>query len=231
MNVKTRRAIVVSLVLVVGTVILVSKARAEDDVRVVHGLGNQSFIFKRDTSYPELGEAWMDPSGMIWGDAIRETDDSNRLVKATLYDDAGENGFYHKYYPDVAAGVKDLVTRGLAITIQNVTGSLSVLNNPGAVQYCQNVGASLPTKTDFMRLRFYMGYSKKNPKGYKPQVLPFLFYNDDSENPKTIRYWSSTTGDYGDWYLDGLKGELSSIPSDEYVFPAAVRCVKRRPGR
>lgn len=31
-------------------------------------------VFTRDTSNPELGEAWRDPSGMIWGDIVKKAD-------------------------------------------------------------------------------------------------------------------------------------------------------------
>ena len=31
-------------------------------------------VFTCDDSYPDLGEAWRDPSGLIWGDTVKETD-------------------------------------------------------------------------------------------------------------------------------------------------------------
>ena len=37
-------------------------------------------IFTRDTSNPKLGEAWRDPSGMIWGDIVKNKDGSARLM-------------------------------------------------------------------------------------------------------------------------------------------------------
>ena len=46
--------------------------------RIAHGANEQETTFTRDTSIAALGEAWRDPSGMIWGDIVRNEDHSIR---------------------------------------------------------------------------------------------------------------------------------------------------------
>jgi len=45
-------------------------------------------VFTRDTSNPKLGEAWRDPSGMIWGDIVKKADGTPHFMNhkdATAY--------------------------------------------------------------------------------------------------------------------------------------------------
>ncbi len=121
----------------------------------------------RDTSNPELGEAWRDPSGMIWGDVKR---------------------------------------KGIS---QDV-----------AIEYCTRIGAKLPSKYDFIRLREYLGAMSGSIGGYDPQdVLP--------NSVKGINFWSSTGYWYGTaqaYYFNARTGELDY----EYIVRSgyfSARCV------
>ena len=92
----------------------------------------------RDRSHPMLGEAWRDPSGMIWGDMVTKPD-----------------------------------------------GTPKKMTHKAAIKYCEDIGARLPSKDDFIRLSEYMGAYPGNDdgKGYRPQVLPHL--SNDA-------FWSSS---------------------------------------
>ncbi len=56
--------------------------------RIAYGANGQETTFTRDTSIAALGEAWRDPSGMIWGDIVKNDDHSIRYMdqyQATTY--------------------------------------------------------------------------------------------------------------------------------------------------
>lgn len=60
------------------------RTRVEEEVKTTR-TGTR---FVRDYSNPGLGEAWRDPSGMIWGDIVKEKDGTPRFmnhVEATDY--------------------------------------------------------------------------------------------------------------------------------------------------
>ncbi len=40
--------------------------------KIVYGLNGEKHAFTSDASFPALGEAWKDPSGMIWGDIVKK---------------------------------------------------------------------------------------------------------------------------------------------------------------
>ena len=51
-----------------------------DTVIITTGANGLSYKFIKDTSIPNLGEAWKDPSGMIWGDIAKNADGSIRYI-------------------------------------------------------------------------------------------------------------------------------------------------------
>jgi len=47
---------------------------------------NTGHDFIRDTSHPKLGEAWRDPSGLIWGDIVKNEDGKvARMIQSSEY--------------------------------------------------------------------------------------------------------------------------------------------------
>lgn len=52
-----------------------SSGRAIDDTPRTESekkkAGREGYFFYRNKNFPKLGEAWMDPSGRTWGDAVR----------------------------------------------------------------------------------------------------------------------------------------------------------------
>jgi len=124
-------------ILVVLTQICVGFAFAKETVVSTTGA-----VFVRDYTHPQLGEAWKDPSGMIWGDTVRDGSEGKEM----LHDEA--------------------------------------------TKYCKTIGAQLPSREDFVRLRKYMGAKYPNVVRYErrdyvgdtfPKV--FLFYGADYGDP------------------------------------------------
>jgi len=135
-------------------------------------------VFTRDTSHPKLGEAWSDPSGMIWGDIVKNKDGSEHLM-----------------------------------------------NQRDATDYCKSIGADLPSKEDFIRLREYMGAKSPGFDGYTPQVLPNLTH---TENKAYIRqFWSSSNHLHVSNYYYAMNGANGGFGFDYHTY-AAVRCVVAR---
>jgi hypothetical protein len=60
-----------SVVFLLSTIASVS---AEECTEKLFRTTTTGHVFVRDSSIPELGDAWRDESGMIWGSAIREND-------------------------------------------------------------------------------------------------------------------------------------------------------------
>lgn len=146
------------------------------ETRTSRDANSVEHIFIRDCSIPNLGEAWRDESGMIWGD-----------------------------YAGMIA-----------------------MNQLGAVKYCNDIGAKLPSKKDFIRLREYMGAKKGTYVGYTPQVLPNLNLGGHDRY-----FWTSTlapyisedavyfVGDSTGGFIPRGTFSTSSMRSSAY----AVRCV------
>jgi hypothetical protein len=154
--------------------------------RIAHGASGQETTFTRDTSIAALGEAWRDPSGMIWGDIVKNDDHSIR---------------YMDQYQ--------------------------------ASTYCESIGAQLPSREDFARLRGYMGATTAASEyvgtGYTPQVLPNLYRTADGRSVRNY-FWSSSVhpGVSNVAYVfDGRTGVIVYGIRD-YADYVAVRCVARR---
>lgn len=154
------------------------------------------------TNPKAFGEAWQDPSGMIWGDVKR--------------------------LPD---------------------GSPRTMNHSDAEAYCKKLGAELPSgyeinwngtggypnrDSDFVRLSKYMGAKyvfddrgrKYSDKGYSPQILPNLTYEEDGKTKSAV-FWSSSvnprTGVGSGFY--GQYATFVSAIALHNVDICSVRCV------
>ena len=147
------------------------------DQKVAEGANGAKYTFTRDTSFPALGEAWKDPSGMIWGDIVK---------------------------------VEDIFT----------------MNHFQADLLCKKVGAELPSREDFVRLREYMGAVPRSgsENGYKAQVLPHLL---------KYRFWTSSItpmiSQKDTWFAEVFYGDLGltgpAFRTDGFVY--STRCVSR----
>jgi len=121
-------------------------ANTSAETKVSEKADGTEVIWTRDTTTnPRLGEAWRDPSGMIWGDIVM--------------DQAGD---------DIS------------------------MNHKNATEYCKSIGAKLPSKEDFIRLREYFGALPGSDKGYFPQVLPHLTYLEQGKTVRGYALWSSS---------------------------------------
>ncbi len=72
----------------------------------------------------------------------------------------------------------------------------------GAKEYCKSIGARLPSKEEFIRLREYMGAQSGTHEGYSAQVLP---------NLSGYWFWSSSVDQFtlGEAYrFEGRSGEI-----------------------
>ncbi len=154
--------------------------------RIAHGASGQETTFTRDTSIAALGEAWRDPSGLIWGDIVKDDDHSIR---------------YMDQYQ--------------------------------ASTYCESIGAQLPSREDFARLRGYMGAttaaSEYAGRGYTPQVLPNLYRIAEGRSVSNF-FWSSLVRPDLSHYAYYFFGRTGGIYSVYRLFAGslAVRCVARR---
>lgn len=97
--------------------------------------------------------------------------------------------------------------------VRTVKGDLHYMKHAPAAEYCDLMGAHLPTREEFSQLRQDMGAS--TPEGYTPQALPNLSGHG---------FWSS--GDPNDhdmaYFFDGTGGDIGT---DNRIFKLAVRCV------
>ena len=129
-----------------------------------------------------FGEAWRDPSGMIWGDIAKNAD-----------------------------------------------GSIRHMDQYQATEYCQSLGAQLPSREDFVRLREYMGARSGTYEGYSPQVIPNLTRNEGGRTYSNY-FWSSSVppdvSDYG-YHFHGRDGDIG-YAARYYDDDGAVRCAARR---
>ncbi|MBI1860437.1 MAG: DUF1566 domain-containing protein [Deltaproteobacteria bacterium] len=128
----------------------------------------------------KFGEAWLDPSGMTWGDIVNKEDGSPEYMK-------------HK----------------------------------DADQYCKSIGAELPSREDFVRLREYMGAKSGTYDGYAPQVLPNL---TDSKGTSNFFWSSSIHPDYPDDVASTFNGHSGRIGygGRDHANVHSVRCVVPR---
>lgn len=105
-----------------------------------------------------------------------------------------------------------------------------------AEKYCQNIGAELPSRGDFARLRSYMGATEDSSTGYSPQILPHLSLGPSVE--EAYRFWTSSIDPFNDdpyflspydaYFFDGLYGAFGAdARNDNDHFGYLVRCVRR----
>jgi hypothetical protein len=104
-------------------------------------------------------------------------------------------------------------------TVKNANGSDRGMNQIQATEYCQSIGAQLPSREDFARLREYMGaQSGTYRRGYLPQILPGLADN---------WYWSSSFFPSDSNYAFIFVGYDGDIHDGNRLNFSAVRCVTR----
>ena len=107
---------------------------------------------------------------------------------------------------------------------RNANGSTRHMDQYQATEYCQSLGAQLPSREDFVRLREYMGARSGTYEGYSPQVIPNLTRNEGGGTYSNY-FWSSSVppdvSDYG-YHFHGRDGAFGYVSRD-YVFYGAVR--------
>ncbi len=115
---------------------------------------------------------------------------------------------------------------------QNANGWARSMDQYQATEYCQSLGAQLPSRADFARLRGYMGAttatSENAGTGYTPQVLPHLTRQVDGR-PWSNFFWSSFHPDYSGFaYGFGGRVGVIGVRDRAYEYAGRVRCVARR---
>ena len=112
---------------------------------------------------------------------------------------------------------------------KNIIGDFETYDfgDKDAVDYCKNIGAELPSREDFVRLREYMGAKAGTNDGYAPQVLPNLTDAKGNSN----YFWSSSSvhPDYSIFAYDfnGRSGYIDNFYRDN-ANDNSVRCVVPR---
>jgi hypothetical protein len=107
--------------------------------------------------------------------------------------------------------------------VYNNGSSIITVNFQEAKEYCEKIGAKLPTAQDFVRLKIGMGGSHLKPKekgDYKPQILPNLNVH--------FSVWTSTThtlsnGEQQAILFQGMMGRFDEKKIN--YNQAGVRCV------
>ncbi|MBI3296016.1 MAG: hypothetical protein HYZ71_14920 [Deltaproteobacteria bacterium] len=104
-------------------------------------------------------------------------------------------------------------------------GSPKYMNHKDADKHCKGIGAELPSREAFVRLRGYMGAKSGTYDGYVPQVLPNL--TDSKGNPNF--FWSSVLPDNSNYacYFNGRNGFIGFFNRDD-ANVNSVRCVVPR---
>lgn len=148
-----------------------------EEVRWARG-GFRDYKFVRDTSNPALGEAWRDESGLIWGDAVQDMDGQlMRRIQSSEFENQARR-----------AEGKELLP----------------VDYQGAKEYCERIGASLPTRDEYESLFYYMGtcrssYPCREGAVYTPQVLPH-FNPAENNSGHSYIFWTSTVSyNFVDW--------------------------------
>ena len=153
----------------------------EESHTLLRQVSSNGHLFTRDFTHPELGEAWKDESGLVWGDVVKDQ-----------------------------------------------LGSPKSMTEFEALNYCTQIGASLPKKKQLDSLAKYLGNGSTD--GYNPIILPhlagFFFWSstlDDEFNSANYIFVGSS-GDYGAAQKEKntgsyhFRGELTE-------FTTRVRCV------
>jgi len=108
-------------------------------------------------------------------------------------------------------------------------GSPRFMNHKDATDYCKSIGAELPSREDFIRLREYMGAKSGSDEGYTAQVLPNLTYTEKGQ-VNSRYFWSSSVHPDHSYYAYDFGGRFGYIgyynrSFDNYY---SVRCVGAR---
>jgi hypothetical protein len=151
-----------------------------------------------------FGEAWRDPSGMIWGDIVRNADGSRRTMNQ---DQAFE--YCLSMNPDPSER-------------DRIRAALGAGRDPGR-------GVYLPRRQDFLRLRETMEARSEPYEGYTPQVLPNLTRNEGSRTYSNY-FWSSSVhpdDSYVAYFFYGRNGVIFNATRNLYFY-ISVRCVVAR---
>ncbi len=150
-------------------------------------------VFTRDRSHAALNEAWRDPDGLIWGDIVKNEDGSVReMVHSSQY-------------------MKE-IGRPLPRPLPN--GTL------GAKEYCESIGARLPSKKEFTRLGGYLGSgSDQGYSHHDDQILP---------NLSDHWFWSSLVYPYDTDLVYVFVGSNGNVDGHSCTLNGAVRCVVSR---
>lgn len=105
------------------------------------------------------------------------------------------------------------------------------MNHDAAKAYCESIGATLPSRDDFVRLRKYMGATTEDSNyegtGYTPQVLPNLTRQQDGLAVSNY-FWSSSVHpawSNGAYSFVGRYGGFDYFNRNN--LDLAVRCVRR----
>lgn len=146
----------------------------------------------------KFGEAWRDPSGMIWGDIIKNKDDSPRSTSQMNAD---------KYCKEIGAQLPS----GYPITLNGECGF-------------PHTDSDFERFRKYMGAKWVEG--EGIPDGYKPQVLPNLPHTVKGKILGHY-FWSSSTHDCGrvsgDAYIfNGSKGNLFRYWRN---YSSVARCV------
>jgi len=113
---------------------------------------------------------------------------------------------------------------------ENEDGSARFMNHKDATDYCNSIGAELPSREDFIRFREYMGAKPGSHEGYKPEILPNLTYIDDKGDTHTRQFWSSIRADHPNFafYFIGQNGVIINDFRGHVANIFSVRCVVAR---
>jgi len=184
----------------------IAELESELPTLTAHG-ARGDFVFTRNTSIAALGDAWRDPSGMIWGDIVRNEDRSIRVMDQFLAFD-----YCLSWNPDSSER-------------ERIRAALEADKDPGR-------GVHLPRRADFVRLREYMGattwHKQYSGANYTPQVLPNLYRAEEGRYVNTLFWSSSVPSDltYLAHVFDGRTGYF--VMEGRHYMLEAVRCVARR---
>jgi hypothetical protein len=181
--------------------------------------------------------------GVAEAQQVCQTLESCRSLRAQVYARVAELGGHmtasgHIFMHDASVGGPGTALRDESgVTWTDVARNDDLhhtvrrMNQYEATEYCHGIGAELPSREDFERLRSYMGASADSPVNYVPQVLPSLYHNVDGR-PEGYVFWSTwvMNPDYPDraYLFNGFYGDFRQNVRVYSYRDVAVRCVLRR---
>ncbi len=185
---------------------VVSPIVPRGNTRTSHGADGLDHVFTRDTSVSALGDAWRDESGLIWGDAVRNS--INR---------------------DQFRSIREMVHSSEFLRASRIPIPADQWNGEmGAVEYCASLnvggvtGVRLPAREDFERLSRYMGATGTSTSGYVPQAIPNLYsrvYVGDNDCPGSSRGAAACNPTYAETAVSFWSGEASfTVGRESFTF-------------